>query len=319
MAFTKHCKYVVQLFNYFLRFEEMFKKQKLEESKWNLFDMENFCLKFPHLGDEIVGQLNPQTLVNLKRANRFWSKTIDDQRCYWIRKIENRSIHANQFNRDWSTVVRKTPLKVLKELSKALYIFYIKPDIKKLGMSDEAVSEIKKLFQVTYNFDDQWSPLHIAAKFDLNLFKEVSLKFKDINPANNYGETPLHCATKNGHLDICKFIIKNVTLKNPADKLGFTPLHYAAMMDELEIYKLIAPNVESEDSKEDFGITPNHFAQKLGCKKICKFNSEKGLEDQNEIQLSILAKIKMNLIYIKTRVLDKLTSKEFEDSILKVL
>ena len=64
---------------------------------------------------------------------------------------------------------------------------------------------------------------------------------------------------------------------------------------------------------------PNHFAQKLGCKKICKFNSEKGLEDQNEIQLSILAKIKMNLIYIKTRVLDKLTSKEFEDSILKVL
>ena len=44
-----------------------------------------------------------------------------------------------------------------------------------------------------------------------------------MNPVKKFGETPLHCATKNGHLDICKFIIEKVTLNNPADKHGFTP------------------------------------------------------------------------------------------------
>ena len=44
-----------------------------------------------------------------------------------------------------------------------------------------------------------------------------------MNHVNDYGEIPLHCATKNGHLDICKFISEKVTLNDPADKHGFTP------------------------------------------------------------------------------------------------
>ena len=80
-----------------------------------------------------------------------------------------------------------------------------------------------ELFQI--EFEDQRLPLHIAAKFCVTiLFKEVSVRCKDMNPVNNHGETPLHCATKNGHLDICKFII--VTLNNPIDKHRFTPLHW---------------------------------------------------------------------------------------------
>ena len=37
--------------------------------------------------------------------------------------------------------------------------------------------------------EDQWSPLHIASKFGLELFKVIEFKFKKINPANNNGET----------------------------------------------------------------------------------------------------------------------------------
>jgi hypothetical protein len=54
------------------------------------------------------------------------------------------------------------------------------------------------------------SPLHIGAKFGLELFKEMAMKFKNINAANNNGETPLHSAAKSGHLDICKYILELV-------------------------------------------------------------------------------------------------------------
>ena len=66
-------KHLELLFKYSIDFcflEEMVKKRKLEKSKWNQFGMENFCLKFPHLEDEIAAQLNPQTLVNLKWVDK---------------------------------------------------------------------------------------------------------------------------------------------------------------------------------------------------------------------------------------------------------
>ena len=56
-----------------------------------------------------------------------------------------------------------------------------------------------------------------------------------MNPVNNCGETPLHCATKSGHLDICKFIIVIVTLNNPADKHDFTSL----IVERIGVEKLI--------------------------------------------------------------------------------
>ena len=92
------------------------------------------------------------------------------------------------------------------------------------------------------------SPLHIAAKFELSLFKAIAPKFEDKNPANSFGDTPLLCAVKNGHLDICEYIIDNVeeNKKNSANNIGYTPLHYAAMLKDLDIYKLIASNIEDK-------------------------------------------------------------------------
>ena len=50
-----------------------------------------------------------------------------------------------------------------------------------------------------------------------------------LNPANENGETPLHLAAKNGHLEICKLILDGLgKTKNPVDKKGRTPLHHAA-------------------------------------------------------------------------------------------
>ena len=90
------------------------------------------------------------------------------------------------------------------------------------------------------------------------------------NPANSYGETPLLCAVKNCHSDICAYIIDNVDedKKNPADNNGFTPLHYAAMLNDLKIYKVIAENTSL--LKKTMQISAILFLIKLSKKKTSK-------------------------------------------------
>ena len=45
----------------------------------------------------------------------------------------------------------------------------------------------------------------------------------NVNVLDNYGMTPLHCACKFGHLEICKFLCKYVLDKNTHDSDGKTP------------------------------------------------------------------------------------------------
>ena len=49
----------------------------------------------------------------------------------------------------------------------------------------------------------------------------------DVNSIDNYGLTPLHKASKLGHLDILKFLCRYVMEKNTLDKDGKTPLDLA--------------------------------------------------------------------------------------------
>ena len=212
-------------------------RYSLSKSKCNPFEWEIFCMRFPHLIEDIFGELDYKSLVKFKEVSKFWSKNIHEQRIYWIRKIEKCTEQFTEFNKEWKIVVRKTPMQLLKSLEVATR-------------------------HNTGTYDDQLSPLHIAAKFDLCLFKAIAPKFEDKNPANSCGDTPLLYAVKNGQSDICAHIIENVdeNKKNPANKFGLTPLHYAAILDDLKIYKLIASSIEDKHPQDNMGITPLHIA-----------------------------------------------------------
>ena len=69
--------------------------------------------------------------------------------------------------------------------------------------------------------------MHCAAESGfLNVYQLIMEYIKDINPTNGSGDTPLSLAAKAGHLDICKFIVENVTEKNPAYNFRI-PTHLA--------------------------------------------------------------------------------------------
>ena len=139
---------------------------------------------------------------------------------------------------------------------------------------------------------DQLSPLHIAAKFDLCLFKEIASKFEDKNPANSFGDTPLLCAVKNGRSDICKYIIDHVDedKKNPANIIGYTPLHYAVILNDLKIYKLMSENIEEKNPQDEMGTTPLHIAVESGRLEMFNFDS-KAIVKKEDINSRALLKI----------------------------
>lgn len=266
-------------------------------SKCKQFEVENFFMRFPAICDKIFSQFDPQSFETCRTLSRFWHNQIDQSRIFWIRKIQFYTENYIQYKAEWKTVTKKVPIKVLKDLTIALKTF--RPDVREDWKKSEACLKILKM-----DTDDQFSPLHIAAKFGFDLFKEISKKFCNKNPTNNNGETALHCAVKCGHLDVCQLIIENVEDKNPADHLGFTPLHYAAMLDNLEIYKLIVENVNLKNPAEkDYGISPFHCAHNLDKKRVHQFicdNFDFG-KNNTKVQYNVFEEVKINLPYAKAR------------------
>ena len=89
------------------------------KSKFNRFEMVNFCLRFPLLSSEIFGELDYQTLVKCIEVNQFWCDHILKERIYLIRKLQQCSEEFTEFNLEWKKVLKKTPMHILKKLEVA--------------------------------------------------------------------------------------------------------------------------------------------------------------------------------------------------------
>jgi len=58
----------------------------------------------------------------------------------------------------------------------------------------------------------------------------------DLNAKDNFGETPLHSASRNGHLKVVEQIVATEgDSSNANDNYGQTPLHYACEEGHLEV------------------------------------------------------------------------------------
>ena len=89
------------------------------KSKFNQFEMENFCLRFPSLSSEIFGELDYQTLVKCIELNQFWRDHIIEERIYLIRKLQQCSEEFTEFTMEWKKVLKKTPMHFLEKLEVA--------------------------------------------------------------------------------------------------------------------------------------------------------------------------------------------------------
>ena len=210
--------------------------------------------RFPHLGVEIFNNLDNKNLTKCKEVSRYQRKFLEEKKLLWTRMIEkyivNHQRRLDVFKEDWNLMMKKVPVKIVKELALAVEQFY-------------TLRQTQHGAQLSFYF--QHSPHHIAAESgSLSLYKFIAQKTKVLNPARKDGFTAFHFAAQEGHLDLCKYFVDNLDGdKNPPCNPGCgrrTPLHEAAFQGDLEVFKYIANQANNKNPVDEDGKTPLHNA-----------------------------------------------------------
>ena len=128
------------------------------------------------------------------------------------------------------------------------------------------------LFDLHLIDDEGWTSLHYSARYG----SYKSIKFlvgmgTDINLKTNDGMNCLHIAADQGHLNLCKTLIKkhNFDLEKP-DDYGWTALHYSANNGSYELVKFFGDMGTDVNLKTDVGQNCLHIAAERGHLNLCK-------------------------------------------------
>jgi len=113
---------------------------------------------------------------------------------------------------------------------------------------------------------------------DLESLKKLVSGGANVEAKSNFGNTPLICASINGHLEIVKYLIEehnaNVEAK---DNYGYTPLIWASVYGSLEIMKYLIEECNANvEVKNKYGETPLIRASELSRLEIVKCLIENG-------------------------------------------
>ena len=214
--------------------------------------MEDLCLRYPHIFEMILSNLDNQTLANCRSVSNQFSVSIEDGKILWIRIIQKQISRIQskyqKLNRAWKIIIDKAPSKVIKELAIKLYFDSIEHSKLFLfplhiaaasGLIDSCEYLLKNTKDENLKDYSGQLPFHLAAKNGHYDICNLMLKITNIASSDNIGATPLHLAAENNHLDICKLILSNLVDKNPSDLKGKTVLHYSAAKGHLDICRLL--------------------------------------------------------------------------------
>ena len=100
--------------------------------------------------------------------------------------------------------------------------------------------------------------------------KMLESKRAAVDSVDKEGCTPLHCACKNGDLNMIEILLKGGTNIDQKDSSGKTPLHHACEKGHLIAVELLLENKASVDLADENGASPLHFACGLGHDAIVK-------------------------------------------------
>ena len=135
------------------------------------------------------------------------------------------------------------------------------------------------------------TPMHVASKYGhLNVVRLIKNSIDDLNPADTKGNTVLHYAAANGHRYIVREIMKDLQEKNPAslNEENLTPMHSAAINGHLSIVQEIKTNTGISNPSNLKGWTVLHSAAFHGqleiVEEICG-----NLEEKNPAGYSAMA------------------------------
>ena len=238
--------------------------------------MEEICLRFPHISEQIFEILDDKTLVQCKEADRTLNNCINYMKAGkfpWLRIIQKYIKFSDIDNN-------------LKDIWKT-FLFEKRLDYHFLGTD----TKLKEFAIAAFKFFDHFptlTPLHLTAlNGHLKLYQFIAKNtiLQDYNDI-----TPLHLAATNGHLELVEYITKQQVLKRtPKMNDGTTPLHLAAKYGHFEVCEFLCNNMEEDVTKlvaskqslnreHEVGITPLNLAISRGELRITKLITKKILK-----------------------------------------
>ncbi|XP_061449103.1 ankyrin repeat domain-containing protein 39 isoform X2 [Rhineura floridana] len=125
-----------------------------------------------------------------------------------------------------------------------------------------------------------------ALNGDLERVKKKVLSHSNPSDPDPFGYTALHYASRNGHYDVCHFLLESGANCNAQTHGGATPLHRAAYCGHREIAELLLTHGADPAATDDDGRTCLHKAAENGHRKLCALflehnSSLRHLRDKN--------------------------------------
>jgi hypothetical protein len=113
---------------------------------------------------------------------------------------------------------------------------------------------------------DGMTQLHHCAKngFTSSVKRLLSIRNINVNVKDLYGSTPLHWATRNGHIEIARLLLQNGADVNARCIIGITPLHFSAIFGHVDILHLLVENGADLEAQINDGWWALHSAAWFG-------------------------------------------------------
>ena len=132
-------------------------------------------------------------------------------------------------------------------------------------------------FNLQMSDDNGWSALHFAVTLgNLELFQYLVEKGCDVYRETKDGMNCLHIAADNGHLDLCKVLLKNYNFSlEVIDHNGVSALLFAAKVGNLELFQYLLEEGDDLYREKNNGMNCLHVAAVNGHLRLCKVLLEK--------------------------------------------
>ena len=76
--------------------------------------LDEMMLRFPHIAQGVFQELDHKSLTNCRNVSRACCDFVDNEKFYWVRKIQN-CVSTAEFERKWNKVLKYTPTKNMNE------------------------------------------------------------------------------------------------------------------------------------------------------------------------------------------------------------
>ncbi|XP_053982715.1 ankyrin repeat and death domain-containing protein 1A-like isoform X2 [Hylaeus volcanicus] len=105
-----------------------------------------------------------------------------------------------------------------------------------------------------------------------------SIPWLELNVTDKKGQTPIHCACAEEHLEAVEILIGLGANVDAQDNEGNTPLHVATRTRHTAIAQLLLKAEANTELTDQMGFTPLHVAASQGCKGILDSMIQHGAE-----------------------------------------